>query len=214
MVRKSGVLNEFPVGHIHRRARRRRCSSSLNAHCLSTYPIILKHLQRIHSPIRLRKRSRIITNILLTRRRQTRTLARIPRIPRPIATERCIEHDLKILEVVVHVEIAAEYRRRRTPILARRGASTRDVRGEFTAGEEPDLDGGVGPLCGVDAAAVSVEGVAEGEVCGVGDGAAGVFGLVGGVDVAVCCDEFAGEDVVLGRFGYAGAGVGVQGHLV
>ena len=111
------------------------------------------------------------------------------RITSPLPTKRSIEDDIMVPEGIIDITSALEARSRRAPF-GRIGIGRRDIRGGGRVREMPDGDGRGGPLHGVDAAAVGVEVCAVGGGEGVVDGAADAFGLVGGVEVAACVDDF------------------------
>lgn len=118
--------------------------------------------------------------------------------------------------VQVTARVAVQRERRAPGAGVGRGPGRGDVGGEVLAGEEPDGDVLAGPVGGVDAAPDGVE--AGAEVGGVGgeDAAALVFGLRGGVGVAVGGVEVAGHGGAGGTVVVAvvdgAAGGGVEGH--
>ena len=152
---------------------------------LPTAPLrLLKDLHRIDKPIRLRERARVLLDVRLARTRLGLAAALGPHLPRPRPAERGVENDIHVLEVRVDVAVARVPGERGAPLARVRGAG-RDIGGDVLAREEPDGDGGAGPVGGVDAAADGVE--AGAKVGGVGgqDAAACVARLFGGVGVAV-----------------------------
>ncbi len=170
---------------------------------------LLKHPHGINQPIRLHKRARILLHIRLARPRLLLTAALRPVLPRPRPAKRRVENEIHILEVRIDVAVAGVVREGGAPGARVRGAG-RDIGGDVLPREEPDGDGGGGPGGRVDAAADGVEVGAEGLGVGGEDAAAGVFGLGGGVGVAVCGVGGAGHGGVFD----GAAGGGVEGHGV
>lgn len=115
-----------------------------------------------------------------------------------------------IAHFVVDVAATRELSLRQTPA-GRIGVAAGDVRWDGVSREEPDAHGFTGPFCGIDATAVGVEATAKAAVVGTADGAAGVCGLTGSVDVAVGGFQRAGEGACVGD---CATGVGVHSHVV
>lgn len=122
----------------------------------------------IDGPIRLGERLGVVLDVFFARRRFRRADVILgPFPPRPVAAEGGVEHDLLILEVGIDVAI-------RSPLESRDGVGpfggigglAQDIPGLLTAGEEPNLDGILGPLHGVGSPFVEIEAVAEGTTLG------------------------------------------------
>lgn len=162
----------------------------------------------VDKPIRVLKNARVLLNVRLAGIRLLLAAALRPDLSRPRPAERGVEHDVHVLEMVVDVAPARIVRQRGAP-RARIRAVGRDVRRDRRAGEEPDGDRLAGPFGRVDAAADGVEAGAEvGGVVGQ-DAAACVFGLFGGVGVAVRGVRIAGHARLLD--GAAAGGVECHG---
>ena len=125
---------------------------------------------------------------------------RTPHAAGPVTTERRVEHHVVVLEVGRDVAgRAAEVRGGRAP-LGRVGGALGDVGGDDAPRELPDLDAGLGPFHGVDAALHGVEVGVRAWVYALG--AAARVGLVRVVLVAVGCDEGAWGGSVGGGSGW------------
>ena len=120
-----------------------------------------------------------------------------------------VTYDLEVLEVRRDVAVSGEAGGGGAPG-SRVWATALDIGGNAGVGEEPDVDGRVGPFGGVYTAVGLVESVAVRLGVGVQDGTTGVGGLVGGFDVAVVSAEGSSEARVLDGASVAG----VEGHLV
>ena len=139
-----------------------------------------------YHPIRLRHLLRVLSHILLTRRRSSRARTAFPDASGPLATERRVENEVVVLEVIVDVALPRKLRRRLPPRTWVRRLGV-NVRRDLRAGEEPDLDRAARPLRRVHAAAIGVEAGAERGAVRGRDTAARVLGLGGVFDVAVRC---------------------------
>ena len=140
----------------------------------------------INKPIRLRKSTRHKLHMRITSRRHTRATRCRPHIvgTSPLSTERGIEDHIHVLEMLIDIAAACEFRERRSPS-AWVGGEGSNVRGDAGAGKEPDGDCIGGPFSSIDAAADGVEAGAEVVSRFRPDSAASVFSLVGRIDVAV-----------------------------
>lgn len=133
-----------------------------------------------------------------------------PDIARPVAAEGRVEDDLLVLEIMVDVAAALEFRDGVSPAGGIRVAAG-DVGWDAAAREEPDADGVAGPFCRVDTTAGRVEAGAVGGGGRGGDSTSSVCGLPGGIDVAVRSRHGASVSAIVGN---GAPGRGVQGHGV
>lgn len=173
--------------------------------------LFLKHLDRINQPVRLGEGAGILSHKRLARARFCFTAALLPILARPLPAKGRVEDEVHVLEVLVHVAVAAGVVRERGAPCGRAGHGVADeVGGDVLAGEEPDGDGGGVPLGRVDAAADVVEAGAEVGRVGREDAAARVDLLAGGVGVAVGGVDGAGH----ARLWDGAAAGGMEGHGV
>ncbi len=176
-------------------------------------PGLLINLHSINQPVCLRKRTWHQLRMRVTRCRHICTTASPPHIlrTRPLPTERGIEDDIHIGEMLIDVAVAGEVCHGCAPAAGIGGAGC-DVGGNGGAREEVDVDVLGCPFCGVDSPTYGVEAGTKGLRILAHNGAPGIFLLVGGICVAVCS-----VDCGCGchaRCSYRAAGVCVQGHLV
>lgn len=115
--------------------------------------LLLEHLQIVDTPVALRKRRRIVCNVVVAARRlsRARRVARPHGIP-PVAAERRVYNQSVVYKVLVEIAAAAcEAGRGRAPGVGL-GAVSEEVVGDLVAGPEPRFYARRGPLHGINSA--------------------------------------------------------------
>lgn len=161
--------------------------------------LLLKPLQRTNLPVRICKHLWVVLHVFLTRSSSglSSTCRFLPHLASPFTAERRVEDDTHVLEALSEVTTLTlelsqwNTERRRVQRLGSRLEAEVGLVGRAVAGDEPDCDGSVGPLHGVDTSTrvVELRAVRRHAVLRLElrsfDAAADVFALTLSSDVAV-----------------------------